>query len=444
MPPTHGSSDPRLREPTRETEPAARTAVPIQQRITALQQSAGNHAVGRLLRAEATMSDDSRKNVQRAFAFWQEQLKKNSPAEAKQNIKNPPEDVEGVVPAGRAATAPPEPESEAAEAEGAEAVEIEAEAAEPEPERRRNTPEESARARQAWQGVGGAARRKAGSTSKKILPGRGAEHIPDAGRDEQGEHAKRYAGSLKPLDLEYWLEEMDEQHRPGHKLAGALNDWLATGYGSFLNDWLPHNDSLLGSKTVTYMDADERARHMLLAKESRLWQRKPGVEIGDPEKGLETGKPDDYAEYDTASSASTFGGASGWAIFVVSSAGIFYAANSVENELHHSSLLAGASVRAAGEIRVIGGKLMGLTPLSGHYKPGNDHLLYALQQLAARGVDVGSAVVGDAKPSTGKLELTWFGAADYLANGAGGTPVAAPPGRPADKGDDAEDDEAAA
>jgi hypothetical protein len=182
--------------------------------------------------------------------------------------------------------------------------------------------------------------------------------------------------------------------------------------------------SKIPGRNVKYMDEKERVQHMLLAKDGKLWQRDPDAE-DDP--GVAKHK-----EYDTSGARATFGDADGWAIFVVSSAGVFYGANSVEGELHHSSLLAGASVRAAGEIRVIGGKLEGLTPLSGHYKPGNDHLAYALGQLASRGVDIGAAKVGDVSVQSDGIAINWFRAADYLANGAAGTPVPPPPGRPAD------------
>src|SRR3712207_3923932 len=100
----------------------------------ALQQSAGNHAVGRLLREEATLSVDAKARVGNAFAFWRHQLTQASPAEAQKNLASPPAGVRGTLPSD----APAKPAEAAAE-----------------PARRRNTPEESERARAMWKGVAG-------------------------------------------------------------------------------------------------------------------------------------------------------------------------------------------------------------------------------------------------------------------------------------------------
>ena len=114
---------------------------------------------------------------------------------------------------------------------------------------------------------------------------------------------------------------------------------------------------------------------------------------------------------------------------------MFYAAEPVAGKLHHSSIMAGAAVRAAGEIRVASGKLVGVTPLSGHYRPGNDHLHYAVLQLAMRGVDLGDTKVGHIvpKPDGGGIQLKWFRAIPYLTRYDTAKPTDEPRGRPADE-----------
>jgi hypothetical protein len=237
-----------------------------------------------------------------------------------------------------------------------------------------------------WAGVR-AAVKPAGQGPAQILPGR--------------------EGPIKMLDWsQYWLEAIDPAHRPGHDLEREFKRWETSGWDLSFWDFLD-TYGMTNTRKVDYIDQQsERQKYMLLAKDGKLWQERK--------------------EYSTLTAYAPFGGASGWAIFVVSAAGVFYGAEAREGKFHHSTIMAGAAVRAAGEIRVEGGKLIGITPYSGHYRPGSDHLLYALQQLESRGVDSGGAAV--AHVTDAGRTCTWFEAKDYIAHGENGTPIARPAG----------------
>ncbi|WP_192805202.1 PAAR domain-containing protein [Noviherbaspirillum aerium] len=79
----------------------------------------------------------------------------------------------------------------------------------------------------------------------------------------------------------------------------------------------------------------------------------------------------------------------GKAIFVMDESGKFYASNHHDvGEFHHSSLLAGKPVAAAGEIDVTEGVITAISNRSGHYKPSHDHLMQAIKELRENEIDM--------------------------------------------------------
>jgi len=76
-------------------------------------------------------------------------------------------------------------------------------------------------------------------------------------------------------------------------------------------------------------------------------------------------------------------------IFVMDAAGDFYAARAKMHEIHHSTLLAGKAVAAAGELALSNGQCTMISDQSGHYMPGPAYTWQAVHSMAARGVDVG-------------------------------------------------------
>jgi hypothetical protein len=83
---------------------------------------------------------------------------------------------------------------------------------------------------------------------------------------------------------------------------------------------------------------------------------------------------------DTANMATAFSGP-GNAIYVMSETGNIHVGCHSVGYRHHSSLLAGANVAGAGELRATNGWLRWLSNKSGHYQPNVYHLLQLLHQL---------------------------------------------------------------
>ena len=75
------------------------------------------------------------------------------------------------------------------------------------------------------------------------------------------------------------------------------------------------------------------------------------------------------------------------AIFVMNAKGELFARNyQARGEFHHSSLAAGHSVAAAGEIQVIEGKIVDISNNSGHYRPTDEFTVRAVRTLQAQGM----------------------------------------------------------
>jgi hypothetical protein len=88
---------------------------------------------------------------------------------------------------------------------------------------------------------------------------------------------------------------------------------------------------------------------------------------------------------DTRDMVTQFSGP-GHAIFVMTATGNIHVSSHSVGHRHHSSLLAGRNVAAAGELICHGGNLKWLSNKSGHYQPGIGHLLQVLHQIQKNGI----------------------------------------------------------
>jgi hypothetical protein len=92
--------------------------------------------------------------------------------------------------------------------------------------------------------------------------------------------------------------------------------------------------------------------------------------------------------YDTRGALSLHSGA-GRAIFVMDEHGNFYASKYHGlGEFHHSSLVSGAPVAAAGEIEVRNGQLTAISDRSGHYRPSRAFTEQALDELRTNSLNL--------------------------------------------------------
>lgn len=71
----------------------------------------------------------------------------------------------------------------------------------------------------------------------------------------------------------------------------------------------------------------------------------------------------------------------GWAIWVWGPDGNFYSHIAKYQRFHHSTFFAGEQVKAAGEWKVVRGKIEGICGMSGHYRPDFDALVSAIEEL---------------------------------------------------------------
>ena len=113
---------------------------------------------------------------------------------------------------------------------------------------------------------------------------------------------------------------------------------------------------------VTYLNAAQRAPYALIFQNGKIFDAKM--------------KP-----FDTKG-AETLWSDQGRAIFVMDANGNFYASDDQRRgEFHHSSLVAGEPVAAAGEIEVDNGVLTAISDKSGHYRPSRICTAQAIERL---------------------------------------------------------------
>jgi hypothetical protein len=110
---------------------------------------------------------------------------------------------------------------------------------------------------------------------------------------------------------------------------------------------------------------------------------------------------------DTAESV-TFQKGLGWEIFVMSPGGDFHMASHRIGLYHHSSLLGGGNVAAAGMMRVSGGAIQELNNHSGHYAPEDKHVRNVLKRLSQAGNSLNFDLeIAGANPFRGRAADYW-------------------------------------
>jgi hypothetical protein len=103
----------------------------------------------------------------------------------------------------------------------------------------------------------------------------------------------------------------------------------------------------------------------------------------------------------------------GWAIYVVSPHGQWYAGSHRLGAFHHSTFLGGRPVLAAGEMVVKQGSVTLLTAKSGHYQPSMEQFVNGLKSLKRAGIPLDRCQV-EVYQSKKPVRLN---AAEFLANG---------------------------
>jgi hypothetical protein len=203
-----------------------------------------------------------------------------------------------------------------------------------------------------------------------------------------GRKSPRYA------ELQKELQEAKEAEREGWKWIQAMG--------------LAQDPEVMADWKVEYLTTDEA--------------RAP-FEVQSAGGQLTWGDPRDLLTTDPMQS---YGGGSGWAMFVMSPEGRIYAAEHRIQRFHHSSFLAkevmtpegmetvAGSVAAAGEMKATKGVLKAISDKSGHYTPHPVHTVNLLQQLTDLKIPL-SGVAIHLRQKSGAIEEYKDGdAAKYL------------------------------
>ncbi|NWB92639.1 hypothetical protein [Pseudomonas agarici] len=124
---------------------------------------------------------------------------------------------------------------------------------------------------------------------------------------------------------------------------------------------------VFGTK-VKYLNAQERAAFKVTIKDGKVYDA--------------SGKL-----FDTRQASTAFAQNKGRAIFVMDAHGSMYISNEqTRGKFHHSSFFGGASVAAAGDVRIENGVMTAISRKSGHYRPSSAQLNQAVNHLKSQGV----------------------------------------------------------
>ncbi len=196
------------------------------------------------------------------------------------------------------------------------------------------------------------------------------------------------AGS--PGDFADWHSEKTwaEEVKAGSKL--TFDDWKAERHQSLITRWegsglkgagmsfvdwrTMQDDSLVVvSKNFIRLEPAQRPLFQLsfqLDGQGQTYVQRNGIPYNtEYDKTLHSGK--------------------GYAIFVISPQGEFFAGSHIGDVFHHSSFLADGAIIAAGELKTDKeGKIIYLSGKSGHYRPGDEENLQMLRSLKHHGLDL--------------------------------------------------------
>ena len=301
-------------------------------------------------------------------------------------------------------------------------------------------------ARQSWRRVGGIARRAGGDDQDHEKPGSEADS-PGHKLEKQ-----KRTQSTQMMDLSYFLEMVDVNHRYGSNLRKYHAEWKRQGTHENFFYWLDHGDGKdlslencprerLDSMKVRYLSREERLNYLTMVDgQGRLCWKKNGIRIDTSVKWKDSAigivpvedKVPTYSESDTAIAAGAPANPSSdsdnaessndesskaekkttevppdaildrlvrksstkskW-IFVADTSFNLYVGIKKSGAFQHSSFLHGSRISSAGLIKIRDGKIKLLQPRSGHYRPPASNFLAFIHALRAKGVDMSATSV---------------------------------------------------
>lgn len=195
--------------------------------------------------------------------------------------------------------------------------------------------------------------------------------------------AKDHTKTPNPLLLvqHQWLEAVDERHRYGAYLFEYYALWAASDTDESFFYWLDHGEGRTAScekvsrerleaAEVTYCNKKERQQYVVIVEDGKLYYANQSQKLVNSVEGAKT-------------------------MFVMAPDLTLYMSEKKPAKFHHSSFLSGGAVFAAGYVKVEKGKLMEITPHSGHYRPSEEHFARCLNQLKDLGIDMSEVIVAN-------------------------------------------------
>ena len=153
------------------------------------------------------------------------------------------------------------------------------------------------------------------------------------------------------------------------------------------------------------LDATALATRMVKYDETAEAQEKTLVNISGGHLKRSATHATPNADVDTGGSVTQHSG-KGWEIFVVGANSDVHMASHKIGAYHHSSLLGGAPVSMAGEMKVRAGRIVTMSNKSGHYTPGPEHFQHFLRTIENAGIALDFNVMGWGVPA-GRAD-TWL------------------------------------
>lgn len=239
--------------------------------------------------------------------------------------------------------------------------------------------------------------------------------------------AVKYTGGPsdgRMLHESYWTEAIDPLHRNWHHPSNnpVFKRWSKLRYEdksttlSFYRWFETLTDDELkqltpfGLLSTQYQDEAGREQYRVYIDGGRMKQ---------------PGNNDMLEPFSTEGYHTNFAG-KGWSIFVISKDRKLYANN--HDDLagwFHAAFMGGKPVIAAGELFVRDGRLYGMTPKSGHYKPTADDIINGLNTLYGAGLNLDTAQAMAFRFKNGKGVIAkgggtlceWYDANQYRNSG---------------------------
>lgn len=187
-----------------------------------------------------------------------------------------------------------------------------------------------------------------------------------------------------------WIEVRDATHRYGGYLKHYWREWASSGTTQDFFHWLDSGDGAfvdlaeaprakMETATVTYCSPEQRLRYAVGSRDGLLVYLASGVLVG-------AGKHCDSR-----------------LMYVLSPSGVLYIGEKVKGRFHHSSFLSGGACIGAGYVDVHEGKLLRISPHSGHYRPTASDLERVLHVFGINlGIDMRDVVIDPIEKSKQK------------------------------------------